>query len=83
MSWLSLIMSYPYSGSRSDRYECHYVRPDSRNRDRAAKASQTADRDIDVALRTVPLPSGLMTRLGRLVYTMSDEAADRVDYLGC
>jgi hypothetical protein len=42
-----------------------------------------ADRVIDQALRSVPLPEGLMSRLGMLVFTMSDETADRVDYLGC
>jgi len=41
------------------------------------------DRAIDSALRSVPLPDGLMTRLGMLVYTMPDEAADHVDYMGC
>ena len=44
---------------------------------------QSADRAIDAALRGVPLPDGLLSRLGRLAYTMSDEAADQVDYLGC
>ncbi len=42
-----------------------------------------ADRTIDSALRSVPLPAGLLTRLSMLVYTMPDEAADQVDYLGC
>ena len=41
------------------------------------------DRAIDAALRSVPLPDGLMTRLGKLVYTVSDDAADQVDRLGC
>jgi hypothetical protein len=44
---------------------------------------QSADRTIDAALRNVPLPDGMLNRLRRLVYTMSDEAADQVDYLGC
>jgi hypothetical protein len=44
---------------------------------------QSADRTIDAALRNVPLPDGMLNRLKRLVYTMSDEAADQVDYLGC
>jgi hypothetical protein len=44
---------------------------------------QSADRSIDAALRSVPLPEGMLNRLKRLVYSMSDEAADQVDYLGC
>ncbi len=45
--------------------------------------SATTDHAIDAALRGVPLPDGLLTRLGKLVYSMSDEAADQVDWLGC
>jgi hypothetical protein len=41
------------------------------------------DRAIDIALRAVPIPDGLLTRLGRLVYTMPDDAPDHVDWLGC
>jgi hypothetical protein len=48
-----------------------------------AVSRQAADRAIDQALRSVPLPDGLLTRLGKLAYTMSDEAADQVDWLGC
>jgi hypothetical protein len=44
---------------------------------------QSEDRAIDVVLRSVPLPDGLMTRLGRLVSTMADDAPDHVDWLGC
>jgi hypothetical protein len=44
---------------------------------------QAVDRPIDQALRSVPLPDGLLTRLGKLAYTVSDEAADQVDWLGC
>jgi hypothetical protein len=44
---------------------------------------QTEDRAIDAALRSVPLPEGLMTRLGMLVYAVADETADQVDWLGC
>jgi len=46
-------------------------------------ARRTADRAIDSALRGVPLPSGMMTRLANLLCTMPDEAADHMDYLGC
>jgi hypothetical protein len=45
-------------------------------------SKQSADRAIDSALRSVPLPEGLMSRLGRLVRTLRDDA-DRVDYFGC
>jgi hypothetical protein len=44
---------------------------------------QAADRAIDAALRSVPLPEGLLTRLGNLAYAISDETADQVDWLGC
>jgi hypothetical protein len=46
-------------------------------------STRSTDGAIDSALRSVPLPEGLMTRLGMLVYRMSDETADSVDYLGC
>jgi hypothetical protein len=41
------------------------------------------DSAIDEALRSVPLPQGLMTRLGLIAYTAPDDAADKVDWLGC
>jgi hypothetical protein len=44
---------------------------------------QAVDRAIDQALRSVPLPDGLLTRLGKLAYSVPDEAADQVDWLGC
>jgi hypothetical protein len=44
---------------------------------------QSADRAIDAALRSVPLPDGLLARLGQMARTMSDEVSDAVDYLGC
>lgn len=47
------------------------------------RSVHSSDRAIDSALRSVPLPEGLMTRLSMLVYTMADEASDQVDYLGC
>jgi hypothetical protein len=46
-------------------------------------SKQSVDRAIDSALRSVPLPEGLMTRLGKLVHTLCDDAAGRVDYFGC
>lgn len=44
---------------------------------------QSTDRAIDAALKSVPLPEGMMTRLGLIVSAMPDELSDRVDYLGC
>jgi hypothetical protein len=38
---------------------------------------------IDAALRNVKLPDGLLARLGKLAYVMSDDARDQVDWLGC
>jgi hypothetical protein len=76
-------MSYSYSGSASDHYDLRFELPASRNVDPFTSSAPTSDYAIDLALRSVPLPSGLMTRLGRLAYTMTDEAADQVDYLGC
>ena len=43
----------------------------------------TADRAIDAALKCVPLPDGLLSRLGLMVSTMPEELSDPVDYLGC
>ena len=37
---------------------------------------QSADRAIDAALRSVPLPDGLLRRLGIMVSGMSDEVSD-------
>lgn len=41
------------------------------------------DGAMDTALRSVPLPAGLLTRLQRMALTMTDESAGQVDYLGC
>jgi hypothetical protein len=49
----------------------------------ALRSDPSTDRAIDAALRSVPLPDGLMTRLGMFVYTLPDNAADQADYLGC
>ena len=42
-----------------------------------------ADHVIDAALRSVPLPEGMMTRLAWLAFDATDETADQSDYLGC
>jgi hypothetical protein len=44
---------------------------------------QSTDGAIEAALRGVPLPEGLLNRLHRLALTIPDEAAGRMDYLGC
>jgi hypothetical protein len=46
-------------------------------------SSHAADSAIDDALRSVPLPQGLLSRLGLIAYTAPDDAADKVDWLGC
>ena len=45
-------------------------------------ASHQADNALDAALRSVPLPEGLMTRLNRLARVMTDEAPDQCDWHG-
>ena len=44
---------------------------------------QSTDGAMDAALRSVPLPEGLLGRLKQLALTIPDEAAGQVDYLGC
>jgi hypothetical protein len=44
---------------------------------------QSADRAIDAALRSVPLPEGFNRRLTLLLGSMTDEVSGSVDYLGC
>ena len=43
----------------------------------------STDMVIDAALRSVPLPDGLLLRLDKFVHAMTDETADPVDWLGC
>jgi hypothetical protein len=43
----------------------------------------SGDSALDSALRAVPLPEGLMTRLGLLMVTMPEDMPDQVDWLGC
>jgi hypothetical protein len=49
----------------------------------ARSSDHSEDSAIDKALCAVPLPDGLMTRLGLLAYTMPEDAPDQVDWLGC
>jgi hypothetical protein len=46
-------------------------------------AGRTTDGALDAALRNVPLPQGMLTRFSLLAYTMPEDAADSVDWLGC
>jgi hypothetical protein len=44
---------------------------------------QSADRGIDAALKSVPLPDGFISRLGLMLSALPDELSDHMDYLGC
>jgi hypothetical protein len=78
-----MVMSDSHSGSNSIRSvhsPDHAIQPDV---GRARSAGHVADSAIDVALRMVPLPDGLLTRLAMIAQTIPDDAPDRVDWLGC
>jgi hypothetical protein len=76
-------MSHFYSRqSRVDRGS-QYGDTACRPVDRARPSDDSVDSAIDAALCAVPLPEGLMTRLGQLVHTMAMEPPDQVDWLGC
>lgn len=70
-------MSYPYSGPASDRNELQFELLLPRNI--GTPATPALDGDIDLALRSVPLPKGLLTRLGWLAHSMPEDAADERD----
>jgi hypothetical protein len=80
---LDFSMSQSISGRRADRER----RPSSNTADYSAefveRSQPHSDSAIDAALRSVPLPEGLLTRLGTLAYTFSEESADKHDWLGC
>ena len=44
----------------------------------AVGAGESPDRAIDAALRSVPLPDGLMVRMTMLAVTLPDESTDQV-----
>ncbi len=44
----------------------------------AVGAGQSPDRSIDTALRSVPLPEGLMVRMSMLAVNLPDDATDQV-----
>ena len=44
----------------------------------AVGAGESPDRAVDIALRNVPLPEGLMVRMAMLAVTLPDESTDQV-----
>ena len=44
----------------------------------AVGAGESPDRAVDIALRNVPLPEGLMVRMAMLAVTLPDDATDHV-----
>jgi hypothetical protein len=83
MFWEIPMMSYSHSSSAFDQRELIHDPSALGRNDQSSKPRHAADRAIDAALRSVPLPDGLMMRLRKLVYAMPDETADQVDCLGC
>ena len=76
-------MSHPHWESvHSNHHLPHGDSPNGASHENPPRVHST-DMAIDAALRSVPLPDGLLTRLDMLVYAMPDEAADSVDWLGC
>jgi len=71
--------------SRRLKYRSKFEGPGETNStsDASRPTGQTPDSALDAALRSVPLPQGLLTRLSLLAYTIPEEAADPVDWLGC
>ena len=76
-------MSYPHSKPISIGHLFPNVLDPLSEVDRSLPFVQSTDNSIDAALRSVPLPDGFLSRLTNLAYTVSDEAIDSVDYLGC
>ena len=76
-------MSHSIFGRRADRQR----RPTRITADYSAefieRSQPHSDSAIDAALRSVPLPEGLLTRLGMVAYTVSEDSADKLDWLGC
>lgn len=77
-------MSYDlHSNSFIDPLSILNGKPSLRVAPESVRDTFAVDQAIDTALRSVPLPDGLMTRLGKLAFTVTDETADQVDWLGC
>ncbi len=80
---IDCIMSH--SHSESFDWEAHNVRRESGERSNVLVSSPgtSCDVAIDVALRSVSLPDGLLSRLSALVAVMPEEATEHADWLGC
>jgi hypothetical protein len=77
------MMSFLDSGSYANHHKVVHEPAPVPSGGRRSKSFDAGDRALDAALRSVPLPDGLLTRLGKLAYTMPGEAADQFDCLGC
>jgi len=77
------LMSHPHSRRLRDRHEPTNANGHEDSAHSIESSHRTTDSAIDAALRSVPLPNGLLTRLGSLVYAMPEDAPDQVDWLGC
>jgi hypothetical protein len=76
-------MSYPHSKPNSLGNAYSIPAESSGVSDHSLPFVQSLDSAVDAALRSVPLPDGMLNRLKRLAFTMPDETAGRMDYLGC
>jgi hypothetical protein len=77
------LMSHSHSRRLRDRHEPTNANGHEHFAHSVESPHHTTDSAIDAALRSVPLPKGLLTRLGSLVYAMPEDAPDQVDWLGC
>jgi len=76
-------MSYPHSKPKTLGDAYSIPAESSGAADHLLPFVQSLDSAVDAALRGVPIPDGMLNRLKRLAFTMPDEAAGRMDYLGC
>jgi hypothetical protein len=72
-------MSHSIFGRRVDSQR----RPTRNSAEFVERSYSQSDSAIDAALRSVPLPEGLLTRLGIVAYTVSEDSSDKHDWLGC
>jgi hypothetical protein len=76
-------MSYPHSKPSSLGDAFTVPAESSGAPDHSLPFVQSMDNAVDAALRSVPLPDGMLNRLKKMAFTMPDEAAGQMDYLGC
>jgi hypothetical protein len=81
--WWDVLMSYSNSRLHGPSRKPAAASENGTATNAFSHSSHTADSAIDDALRSVPLPQGLLTRLGLIAYMAPDDAADKVDWLGC